>query len=111
MLPNLNLCCSRKVVNMKYAFVVLFAVAICTLSAALFENAEYNFRPPDGSQLSRFYSGDEFQHRLHDEMANRNGRSKYRLRCLRPSRGAWSESLFPSGGEYRSSAGRESPKT
>jgi len=67
MLPNLNLCCSRKVVNMKYAFVVLFAVAICTLSAALFENAEYNFRQPDGSQLSLFYSGDEFQHRLHDE--------------------------------------------
>jgi len=51
---------------MKYVLYILFAVTLCNLSAALFERAEFVYRQPDGSQLSLFSSGDEFEHRIHD---------------------------------------------
>jgi len=51
---------------MKYVLCLVFLIPVITLFAAHLENKGFIFTQPDGSNLNLAYSGDEFEHRMHD---------------------------------------------
>jgi hypothetical protein len=51
---------------MKHVLCLLFLIPVITVFAARIENNSFIFTQPDGSKLNLAYSGDEFEHRMHD---------------------------------------------
>lgn len=51
---------------MKTSLCLMFVIVAITLFAARLDNQSFIFTQPDGSKLNLAYSGDEFEHRMHD---------------------------------------------